>query len=113
MRRKSSATSAWKGWVWGAVLVSVSVVIRHAHWQLGAIIAPNMLQAARPFKRAGPAPGRRRRARPLTAACPQCHRVAAGLPGAQGNPMAPEKIEPGKEPARVSAGALKAYIGRA
>src|SRR5258705_8432834 len=27
--------------------------------------------------------------------------------------MAPEKIEPGKEPARVSAGALKAYIGRA
>src|SRR3979490_2218944 len=27
--------------------------------------------------------------------------------------MAPEKIEPGKEPVRVSAGALKAYIGRA
>src|SRR5258705_11215211 len=27
--------------------------------------------------------------------------------------MAPEKIEPGKEPARVSAGGLKAYIGRA
>src|SRR3982074_1635458 len=27
--------------------------------------------------------------------------------------MAPEKIEPGKEPARVSAGALKAYLGRA
>src|SRR5712671_6118003 len=99
MRRKSSATSAWKGWVWGAVWVSVSVVIRHARSKLGSTIEPNMLHAARPFKRAGPAPGRRRCARPLTAACPQCHRVAAGLPVVFEDPAATEKIEPGKEPA--------------